>query len=61
MVFYFTTCTHRRILREAFPAGVARWTTVWETAIDIARVVQLGFAERAARWRGRRAEAGSRA
>ena len=47
MVFYFTTCTHGRILREAFPAGVARWTTVRETAIDIARVVQLGSAERA--------------
>ena len=43
---YFTTCTHARILREAFPAGVARCTTVWETAIDIARVLQLGFAER---------------
>ena len=30
-----------------FPAAVARWTTVRETAIDIARVVQLGSAERA--------------
>lgn len=42
---YFTNCTGGRILR--FPAAVARWTTVRETAIDIARVVQLGSAERA--------------